>query len=133
MRSPLFLIYCIMILFSQSDAIFWLDKPKDAVSLHDKLPVKPLSEDYKVDGIYKIVVTEVGNNPTPHRRDLLLMLFFYRNRSTVRFSSGFTSARIRMCSKISANSYRRYHIRFGSVSILIHVALDPFTANSTLH
>lgn len=55
-----------MILFSQSDAIFWLDKPKDAVSLHDKLPVKPLSEDYKVDGIYKIVVTEVSNTtPLP--------------------------------------------------------------------
>lgn len=62
---PLFPFVVLSFSSCQSDSIFWLDKPKDAVSLHDKLPVKPLPEDYEVDGIYTIVVTEVSNSPTP--------------------------------------------------------------------
>lgn len=118
-RDPPLFPFIVLSYSSQSDSIFWLDKPKDAVSLHDKLPVKPMPEDYKVDGIYKIVVTEVSNIPTPHSLKLLLMLFFYRNRFTARFSSGFTSATIPMCWKIFANSYRRY-------PILIWVCFHPY-------
>ncbi|KAH8396067.1 hypothetical protein KR222_002667 [Zaprionus bogoriensis] len=46
--------------YALSDAIFWVDKPKEAVALGVELPVVPLSLDYyQVGVVFKLLVCEV--------------------------------------------------------------------------